>query len=353
MKWKLPQYSGGKDYLVLSFFVGPFAIGINSLMLGTHYFTDYRVFLIATPIAAIDYSVGFTCCSAIGVFLKRYFREEEGIGIRLLVMLFLFQIIVVIFLEFLFQGYKFIPFFHYTFNKTVFIWSLIGTGISAIFITFLLEGISRYEIWKNKLKENEQMSIANRQISLQGLKSQVNPHFLFNSLNSLSSLISEDEEKAEQFLDEMSKVYRYMLRSEDGELVMLTTELKFVESYYYLLKTRYGNGLRVTINISHDVLHKWLPPLTLQIIIENAFTQNVMTREQPLHIHIERAANGIVIRNNVQPKLTDKNRDLESGIDNLVTRYSFLHQSKIVIQDTQVERVIHLPLFDYKTERPV
>jgi two-component system, LytTR family, sensor kinase len=352
MKWKLPQYSG-KDYLVLSFFVGPFAISINSLLLGAHYFTDYRVFLIATAAAATDYAVGFTCCSAVGVLLKRYFRGEEGIGRRLLVMIFIFLIIVVIFLEFLFQGYKFIPFFHYTFNKTAFVWGLIGTGISAIFITFLLEGISRYEIWKSKMKENEQLSMANRQSRLQGLKSQVNPHFLFNSLNSLSSLIYEDEEKAEKFLDEMSKVYRYMLRNEEGELVMLITELKFVESYYYLLKTRYGNGLRITINISHDVLHKWLPPLSLQILIENAFTQNVMTKDQPLHIHIEKAANGIVIRNNVQPKLIDKNREIESGIDNLVTRYSFLHQSKIIIQDTDRERVIQLPLFDGKAEGQV
>lgn len=352
MKWKLPQYSG-KDYLVLSFFVGPFAISINSLLLGAHYFTDYRVFLIATTAAAIDYAVGFTCCSAVGVLLKRYFRGEEGIGRRLLVMIFIFLIIVVIFLEFLFQGYKFIPFFHYTFNKTAFVWGLIGTGISAIFITFLLEGISRYEIWKYKMKENEQLSMANRQSRLQGLKSQVNPHFLFNSLNSLSSLIYEDEEKAEKFLDEMSKVYRYMLRNEEGELVMLITELKFVESYYYLLKTRYGDGLRITINISHEVLHKWLPPLSLQILIENAFTQNVMTKDQPLHIHIEKAANGIVIRNNVQPKLIDKNREIESGIDNLVTRYSFLHQSKIIIQDTDRERVIQLPLFDGKAEGQV
>ncbi len=128
MKWKLPQYSG-RDYLVMSVFVGPFTISVNSLMLGAHYFTDYRVFLTATAAAAIVYSTGFTACSAVGVLLKRFFKGEEGIGLRLLVMLFLFLIIIVIFLEFLFQGYKYIPFFNYTFNKTAFIWSLIGTGI--------------------------------------------------------------------------------------------------------------------------------------------------------------------------------------------------------------------------------
>jgi two-component system LytT family sensor kinase len=352
MKWKLPQYSG-KDYLVLSLFVGPFALSINSLMLGARYFTDYTIFITATAAAAADFSVGFTICSAIAVLLKRYFRGEEGIGLRLLVMIIIFLIVTVIFLEILFRGYEQILFFQYTFDKNAFAWACIGTGMCVVFITFLLEGIARYKIWKNNMKENEQLSQANRQSRLQGLKSQVNPHFLFNSLNSLSSLIYEDEEKAERFLDEMSKVYRYMLRNEEGELVMLAMELKFVDSYYYLLKTRYGEGLHITVNIDPAVSDKWLPPLTLQTIIENAFTQNVMSKEQPLHICIERAAGGIVVRNNVQPKLIDKDRDLESGIDNLVTRYFYLHQSKIVIEDNDKERVIHLPLFEYKEEGPV
>jgi two-component system LytT family sensor kinase len=349
MKWRLPQYCG-KDYLVLSLFVGPFALSINSLMFGTRYLTDYKVFFIATAAAIIDFSVGFTICSAIGVLLKRYFKGEEGIGLRLLLMIVIFLILTVIFLVILFRIYEQIPFFQYTIDKSAFVWACIGTGICVIFITFLLEGIARYEIWKNKMKESEQLSRASRQSRLQGLKSQVNPHFLFNSLNSLSSLIDEDEEKAEKFLDEMSKVYRYMLRNEDDELVMLVTELKFVESYYYLLKTRYGEGLQITTNISQVDFDKWLPPLTLQTIIENAFTQNVMTKEQPLWIQIEGAGDGIVVRNNVQPKLISEDRDIESGIDNLVTRYSFLHQSQIVIEDNDTERVIHLPLFDCKQE---
>jgi two-component system LytT family sensor kinase len=349
MKWKLPQYSG-KDYLVLSFFVGPFAIGINSLMLGTRYFTDHKVFLIATIAAAIDFSVGFTICSAIGVLLKRHFKGEEGIGIRMLLMIFLFLLLTVVFLLFLFRGYEQIPFFQYTFNMVTFVWAFIGTGICVIFITFLLEGIARYEIWKTNMKENEKLSRASRQSRLQGLKSQVNPHFLFNSLNSLSSLIEEDEKKAEKFLDEMSKVYRYLLRNEEDELVTLATELKFVDSYYYLLKTRYGDGLRITVDMGRDEGNKWLPPLTLQTIIENAFTQNVIAREQPLHIHLERTGDSIIVRNTVQPKWRTQDRDIESGIDNLVTRYFLLHQSKIVINDNDKERVIQLPLFDRKEE---
>lgn len=352
MKWKLPQYSG-KDYLVLSYSVAPFTFSFNSLLLGKLYFTDFLVFITATPLAAIIFSAGFTVCSAVGVRLRKPFKDEEGIGLRMLVMILVFLLLTLGFLFVLFKLFERIPFFHYQFNNTDFAWSFIGTGNYAIFITFVLEGIARYTIWKNRMKENEQLSNASRQSRLQGLKSQVNPHFLFNSLNSLSSLIQEDEDKAEKFLDEMSKVYRYRLRNEDDELVRLRTELQFVESYYYLLKARYGDGLQITMEATPAQLDKCLPPLTLQTIIENAFTQNVLSKEQPLHIHIGAKGDRLIVRNNVQPKLTNKDRDLESDIDNLVTRYFFLHQTHIDIKDNDRERIIYLPLFACKKEEPV
>jgi two-component system, LytTR family, sensor kinase len=344
MKWKLPQYSG-KDYLILSFFVGPFTISINSLLLGTRYFTDLAVFSFATITAAADFSIGFTICSAIGCWLRRFFKGEEGIGRRLLLMIFLFLILTIVFLLILFHGYEYIPYFHYRFDDLSFAWACIGTGIYVVFITFLLEGIARYSIWKSRMKENEQLSQMSRQSRLQGLKTQVNPHFLFNSLNSLSSLIDTDEDKAEKFLDELSKVYRYMLRTEEEELIPLSAELHFIGAYYYLLKERYGEGLVIIINVAKHDLDKNLPPLTLQTIIENAFSQNTMLKEQPLLIRIESGDAGLVIRNNIQAKIVSEDREVESGIDNLITRYSLLHQSQIIIQDNDAERVIHLPLF--------
>jgi two-component system, LytTR family, sensor kinase len=344
MKWKLPQYSG-KDYLVLSFFVGPFTVGINSLLLGTRYFSDWSVFFLATFAAALDFCIGFTTCLIIGVWLRRFFKGEEGIGGRLLLMVFLFMILTIVFLLTLFLGYEKIPFFHYRFDGLSFAWACIGTGIYVVFITFLLEGLARYGIWKNKMKENEQLSKMNRQSRLQSLKTQVNPHFLFNSLNSLSSLIDTDEDSAEKFLDEMSKVYRYMLRTEEEELVLLSSELSFIESYYYLLRERYGDGLIIEIEVHASDLKLLLPPLTLQTIIENAFSQNVMMKDQPLVIRISRNENGLVVRNNIQTKTITEDRDIETGIDNLIIRYSLLHQSDIIIHDSEYEREIQVPLF--------
>jgi LytS/YehU family sensor histidine kinase len=192
---------------------------------------------------------------------------------------------------------------------------------------------------------------AYQQSRLLGLKSQVNPHFLFNSLNSLSSLISEDQEEAEIFLDEMSKVYRYMLRNDEDNLVTLDTELRFLDSYSYLLQARYGNGLQFQVDVNESEKEKYLPPLTLQTIIENSFTQNMISKSSPLVIKIFVDDNDtLIICNNVQPKMIKENFDLENGIDNLVNKYQLLSLTAVSVEDSATERIIKLPLLTQKKE---
>jgi LytS/YehU family sensor histidine kinase len=182
----------------------------------------------------------------------------------------------------------------------------------------------------------------------------VNPHFLFNSLNSLSSLISEDEELAEKFLDEMSKVYRYMLRNDDEQLVTLDTELKFVTSYTYLLKARYGDGLQVQVDVDETERKKTLPPLSLQTIIENAITQNTISKSSPLQISIAAKGNGILeVINTLQPKQMTAELDTEAELDNLVNKYELLNEQKVIITDTASQRLIQLPLIINKEEAVV
>jgi LytS/YehU family sensor histidine kinase len=193
---------------------------------------------------------------------------------------------LVYFLLLLFRGYENISFFNYRFNEKGFIWAYICIAIVNIFLTLLLEALSRFQNWKQNHIETEQLKRSFKQSQLQGLKSQVNPHFLFNSLNTLSCLICEDEEKAEKFLNEMTKVYRYMLRSEDEQLVTVETELKFIESYHYLLQSRFGEGLQLNIHVNEKVREKLLPALSLQVLIENAFTQNTISKNSPLLLDI-------------------------------------------------------------------
>jgi LytS/YehU family sensor histidine kinase len=188
------------------------------------------------------------------------------------------------------------------------------------------------------------------QSRLLGLKSQLNPHFLFNSLNSLSCLIQESPDKAEKFLDEMSKVYRYLLKNSDEQLVTLEAELQFTRSYFYLLKERHGEGLNIEINVQDDFLETQLPPLTLQILLESAFNMNAISKEQPLIIELSITNNGwLQIKNNVQRKISDSLAD-RAGIQNLSKKFRLLCNKYIVVKDTGKFQVITVPLITAKEE---
>jgi LytS/YehU family sensor histidine kinase len=198
--------------------------------------------------------------------------------------------------------------------------------------------------------ETEQLKKEYMQSQLLGLKSQVNPHFLFNSLNSLSSLISENQQEAEKFLDEMSKVYRYLLRNSDDQLVTLDTELQFVRSYFYLLKARYSDGIRLSLQVSEDFLYKSLPPLTIQMLVEAAYNQNTVSKDRPLHIEIRSLESGwLQIKNNIEKKVADENVDL-SGLENVANKFRLLCQQNIVINKTAEHHTIELPLIS-QTEK--
>jgi LytS/YehU family sensor histidine kinase len=252
---------------------------------------------------------------------------------------------------FILRGYEAAGWFNIRFSEPGFIWASFAMGITNIFLTFLMEGISRYRDWQAKMREAEKLNAAYRQSQLNGLKSQVNPHFLFNSLNSLSSLIQEDEEKAEDFLNEMSKVYRYMLRPDEEQLVTLDTELKFLSSYHHLLKTRYGDGLILNVDVSNADREKLIAPLTLQVIIENTFSENTLSKSAPLHIEIASVNGGLIyVKNNKQPRpLTDESA-AQAGINNIVKKYELLGNPLTINNEVSGVRVIFIPLMTGKKE---
>ena len=178
------------------------------------------------------------------------------------------------------------------------------------------------------------------------LRSQVNPHFLFNSLNSLSSLIRSDPDEAEVFLDEMSDIYRYLLRKNSRRLVTLQEELEFAQSYLQLLKKRYGMGLHCELNISEAYHQRLLPPLTLQLLIENAVKHNVVSRSSPLYIRIFTNSEGcLTVSNNLQEKkiAVESNK---VGLSNISANYKLLNQPDIVIQKTDQNFSVILSLIE-------
>lgn len=349
MKLQPPQYNG-KDNLVMMLVIAPFSIIVNSIIFGGQYFLNWKMFVFATLITFVATSIDFMVCGFIAVSLKKRFPDEERLLLRLSLMIFTFLLISGLFLYSLFRGYEMTGFFNYHFNESSFVWSYYTLGIFNIFLTFLMEGIARYKDWKQNWEETERLNEVYKQTQLNGLKSQVNPHFLFNSLNSLSGLIQEDEAKAEKFLDEMSKVYRYMLRNDDEQLVTLSTETAFVRCYMYVLNTRYGSGLQIKLDIKERSLDKLLAPLTLQVIIENAFSLNIVSKSTPLQIYISNDDNMLTVRNSIRPKIVTDALDFEAGLDNLIKKYELLNMPVTVTDNIDGFRVIQIPLIKLKEE---
>lgn len=343
MKLALPQYNG-KDNLVMLLILLPYTLVINGIMFGRYYTSSMQVFLLTTFLTALASVVHFVICGMIAVALRNRFPLASTVMKRLSVMIGVFLILSGLYLFFLFHAYEKIPWIEYSFNENNFTYGYFALGIINIFLSFLMEGISRYYDWKKSWEENQQLTHAYKQGQLQGLKSQVSPHFLFNSLNSLSSLIQEDAPRAERFLDEMSKVYRYMLQHEDEQLVSLGTELIFIHAYVHLLEARYGNGLRVHTDIEERHRGGMLAPLSLQVIIEQAFSRNVISKTNPLEIHISYVDEQIWVTHDIRPKAITEAIDIDARLENLLMKYQLMNMPIVIDESNTARRTYQIPV---------
>ncbi|MEK6154097.1 histidine kinase [Flavobacteriaceae bacterium 3-367] len=180
------------------------------------------------------------------------------------------------------------------------------------------------------------------QLQLKALKSQLSPHFLFNSMNTLSSLFQKDTEKAEVFIRALANSYQYTLQTYGDRLVTVTEELIFVGAYCELIKTRFGNHLSLDVQLPPEVLQSKVPPLTLQMLVENAVKHNVMSAASPLKVQLAMEGKKLCVTNN---KTTERPKmdSLKIGLQNIAARYELLAHKSIVILDTQ-EFTVQLPL---------
>jgi ligand-binding sensor domain-containing protein len=180
-------------------------------------------------------------------------------------------------------------------------------------------------------------------VMFESLKQQLNPHFLFNSLTSLSGLIETDQKMANNFLEQMSKIYRYILKNRDSELVSLKEELAFVQVYISLQKTRFKEGLQVKINVNEDNLHKKIAPVTLQNLVENAMKHNIIDLDTPLVIEIKDYDGYLAVKNNLQKKnmVETSNRQ---GLASLQSLYKYLDGRPLIIGETASHFIVRVPL---------
>jgi hypothetical protein len=175
------------------------------------------------------------------------------------------------------------------------------------------------------------------------LKQQLNPHFLFNSLSSLGSLIRTDQHLAASFLDNLSKIYRYILQSQESDLTTLDKELKFLSSYIQLLKTRFQNSLQINIRVEDQWLDARIVPVTLQNLIDNAIKHNMLDEELPLVIDVFVESGELVVRNNLQKKNAVETSNRQ-GLQNLTALYQYLTEHPVKIEETTEFFTIKIPL---------
>ncbi len=214
--------------------------------------------------------------------------------------------------------------------------------IAVVIVTIFISRSWLYE-WKNAAIEAEQLKVENLASQYQSLRDQLNPHFLFNSLNTLSNLVYEDADKSAAFIQQLSKVYRYVLEVQDEQLVSLSKELEFARHYLNLQKIRFEDGLNFSID-AEDISSYCIPPLSLQLLLENAMKHNIVSETQTLHISIKQIGEVLVVNNNLQQKHVQEQEDSGIGLLNIERRYQLLSEKIPEIKKSADKFTVILPL---------
>ena len=201
--------------------------------------------------------------------------------------------------------------------------------------------------WKKSALEIEQLRNEKLSSQYQSLKDQLNPHFLFNSLNVLSNLVYEDADRSAAFIQKLSKIYRYVLEAQKEELIEMNKEVEFAENYLELQKIRFEESLQFKIEIDNQ--RGLLPPLSLQLLLENAIKHNIVSESDPLIINIYRKDNFLLVSNTLQAKLNQSEPSTGVGLNNIKMRYQLLSDRNMEIIQTRNEFLVKLPILELST----
>ena len=199
--------------------------------------------------------------------------------------------------------------------------------------------------WQKSIHEVERFKKESLEFRHEMLKTQVNPHFLFNSLNTLSSLVYTDQDAAYNFIRKLSNVYRNVLEHRNKGLVTIQEELDAINSYVDLIRLRFGEKLNLSIDIPEAIEQHQVPPLILQLLIENAIKHNVVSTKYPLTIEVFYKNNRIVIRNTLRLK-TSKGYSSKIGLDNIISHYDIVTDEKVTIEQTNDYFIVTIPILD-------
>jgi two-component system, LytTR family, sensor kinase len=204
-------------------------------------------------------------------------------------------------------------------------------------IYFALYSYNQYTVVHLEGAKNQRRQLI---LQFEALKSQLSPHYLFNSLNTISSLVFKDAFLAEDFIRRLASSYQYILRNNEKQFVTLEDEVEFVKSYNYLLQVRFENNLKLEINLPPNIMDSKIPPLTLQMLVENAVKHNIITKDKPLNIYISAIDNTDIRIINTKTEAPQKIKSFHVGLDNIKERYRFFTDRKIKIEDNNSYTVL-------------
>ncbi|MCW8311186.1 sensor histidine kinase [Sphingobacterium thalpophilum] len=245
-------------------------------------------------------------------------------------------------LMFLLSSLQYYILSHLNFGPKMLMYEVRGILINLTFYMFI-HILYQTHLNQQVVRELERSMAANLEAQYELLKQQVNPHFLFNSLNTLKYMVDSHDGQSSEFIIKLADFYRFTLDSLKLNVLPLKQELAIMESYIYLLKARFEEGLLVTQNLGAELAETLIPPFTLQLLIENCIKHNIVSLEKPLHIRLYREADYLVVENNLQErKIPESSTGL--GIKNINQRYLLLTDKEIVILKTNDTFTIKLPI---------
>lgn len=219
-----------------------------------------------------------------------------------------------------------------------YVYTIYGSIVITVLISMFLHGREFLLHWQQERIEREKYEKESIAAKYESLKNQVNPHFLFNSLNALTNLVYEDQDKAAKFIKQLSEVYRYVLDTRDKEVVTIEEELKFLKSYIYLQQIRFGDKLKFDNSLENTPA--CVAPLALQMLIENAVKHNIISGDEPLNIKLYHEDDFIVVENNLQKKSALGESSAGVGLENIRKRYALLTDREVgVIQNNNFFKV--------------
>jgi two-component system LytT family sensor kinase len=277
----------------------------------------------------------------LNAFLNIHYPYEKNVAVRMAIQIgcgALIGLLMRIVIYFVWQPYLSIQLDDMFNAVTWFMFAVFPAGINLGFFTAYF-----IEKWKEGVVRAERLEKEKTTVMFDNLKNQLNPHFLFNALTSLNSLIREDAELASQFLQHLSKIYRYVLQHKDQRLVSVGTELSFIKNYVFLAETRFSEALKITFRVNEDQMDRTIVPVTLQVLLENAFKHNVMDVNRPLHIEIFSEGDYLVIRNNLQKRKTVEGSN-KQGLENLKSLYRFLTDRPLITGESESHFTVKVPL---------